>query len=400
MMDKNDLITIIKSTTHLVEIYDDEWLSSSKFKRHPVQNLLKQGPKKAKTAINNLDVTVSKILSILRQDSKKDEKIKHFEGKLRDSHNFLNYLPEFRWAEILSNISTEVIIEPTYPKKGHDIEANIDRPIAFEILSFTASEDERRRNHIRKELTQKINIPSKFSVFILVNVIDVENTDIYAARKIIIKKIKEFSSKNITHPSRFYYFNKDDIREWSNFDGIHYPKDCDYNNYKDYDEFYKKYPLYFEGRDALITFTLINNSNNEMRPHTPIIIGGAGSSENGKRFKRIISDKICQLPNDMPCIVIGHVSTYSDKELIENALFGELGITMRIEPVTGKKVDEYMTRNKNGVFHISTRISAVIVYVDTMKNNKRIFKGDIYLNPKASKPLNKIEERLFKKVLK
>jgi len=390
-MEKSELIDLIKSTK-LIDIFDEKWLEDNIFndleRSHPLSILLKMDLEYAKAFLYDLDKTTAVTLSLLKNDTKGEEKIFRILGRLRSNENFNRCLPELDWIGHFHDKSIEIIYEPTLLSKGHDIEANIGRPIAFEILSIEDSDDDKKNSFKNYELIKFVRkIPSSYHAMISFKP-EIPLEDIYSARKLIARKISEFERGSIKIPSTFYYFSKDDVREWNGFDGINVPKDL-YPNFE-------KYPLYIEGDKALLHFTLIFTG--EHRPYTYVGVSGPASfRKDDERIKEILGDKISQLPKTIPSIIIANLeSPFADTFTILNSIFGDFTINLVVDKKTGKSVYETEYRVSNGLFNLSTRISGVVFY---KKNYPSGISSIVYRNPNALNPITDDEAKILGKVM-
>lgn len=389
-MQKDELVSLIKSM-RLVEIFDDKWLneniSDDLERSHPLSILLKMDLEYAKAFLNDLDKITSTTFSLLKKDSQGEVKISRILGRLKSNENFNRCLPELDWIGHFHDKSIEIAYEPTLPLEGHDIEANIGRQIAFEILSIEDSDDDKRNSFKNHELIKFVRkIPSSYHAMISFKP-EIPLGDIYSARKLIARKISEFERGSIKAPSTFYYFSKDDVREWKGFDGINVPEDL-YPNFE-------KYPLYIEGDKALLHFTLIFTG--EQRPYTYVGVSGPASFRNDdKRIKEILGDKISQLPKTMPSIIIANLeSPFADTFTILNSIFGDFTINLVVEKESGKPVYETEYRVSNGLFSLSKRISAVVFYKKAYQTG---ISSIVYRNPNASNPITKEEAKILGEV--
>lgn len=389
-MNEEELKILISNTKSLKDIFKEQWLDevlNNDSNKHPIKTLLKQDKSLIELSISELDKEITTCLKILDRDSNKINKMRNISGKLMDSDGFLNYLPEFEWIDYLSSLSKRVLIEPKYPMKGHDIEIDLGRKVAIEILSFLDPEHERRREMFTDEFLKTLRfIPSSFHVMINIKN-EVSMNDVYFLKKIIKRKLIEFDKADVNEPSTFYYFSKNDIREWKNYNGLDLPDDINQN--------YEKYPLYLEGHTAKIEFILINTG--EKHPFTFVGVGGNVTiSKDDERLKEAIKDKIKQLPNDIPSVVIVNVlSPFLDSFSIQNAIFGQFQTNLLIENISGKIVREYNSRTANGIFNQSSRISSVVIYKKILDRNGIKFLRDVYRNPQAKNPISDEEAKLF-----
>jgi hypothetical protein len=389
-MQKNEFVELIKST-NLIEIFDEGWLeeniSDDLERSHPLSVLLKMDLEYTKAFLNDLDKIISTTFSLLQKDLKREVKMSRILGRLKSKENFNSCLPELDWITHLSDKSTDLVYEPTLPFEGHDIEANVGRHIAFEILSIEDSEADKNNEFKIQELMKFIRkIPSSYHVMISFKP-EIHLEDIYTARKLIARKIHEFERDSIKTSSTFYYFSKNDIREWKDFDGISVPKDL-YPNFE-------KYPLYIEGDKALLHFTLVFTG--ELKPYTYVGVGGPASFRNDdERIKEILKGKISQLPKIIPSIIIANVeSPFADTFTILNSIFGDFTINLVVEKGSGKLVYETESRVSNGLFSLSTRISGVVFYKKTYPTG---LSSVVYRNPNASIPISDEEAKILGEV--
>ncbi len=170
-MDKENLIKTIMGT-ELIEIFEEDWLrkniSTDHEKNHPLSLLLFYESETVKNIIYGLNKNFLVVKAILDKDFLGKEKLARIVGRLRHKERFNSCLPELEWVYFLNNLIKDVIIEPTHPEKGHDIEAKIiNRNVAFEILSIEESNGEKEIKNKRNELMKSIRkIHSSYHVSI------------------------------------------------------------------------------------------------------------------------------------------------------------------------------------------------------------------------------------------
>ena len=355
-----------------------EVINSSRPRKHPLYWLLTRDIPYTSAVLHNLTDNLEIALQVIEKDPKWEVKEKRLCGKLKNTPEFYDVLPEIEWVAYLKNAGFPASIEPTYPEKGPDLKVKIDgRNIYFEIKSPNRSEE-----NYSDEITDRIRkIRSRFFVSISLHD-DFSDEDLFLVIKLIQKKINEFERENICQPVSVYYFSSSDIREWYGYDGLNPPHDV-YSNLM-------KYPLFWEGHKAKakVTFHPLKDYSGD----TIVGIGGpAKFVDNATWIRKHLSKTLRQLPTNAPAVVIIDVTfSYADDICIEDAIYGNSIYTTLLNTQTGEIADEYWNRERNGIFQSSTRISAVVMYKRKVSNDGFIeFERKIYRNPMAKNPLDK-----------
>lgn len=358
-------------------------MNSSKPGKHPLYWLLTRDIPYTSAVLHNLTDNLEIVLQVIEKDPKREEKEKRLCGKLKNTTEFYDVLPEIEWAAYLKKRGFPVSIEPTFPKKGPDLNAKINgEDIYFEIKSQNLSEDDRKEENYFIEIMDRIRkVHSRF--FVSISLHDsFSDEDIIPVTKLIKRKINESERKNIYQPVSVYYFSQSDIREWSGYDELNPPHDV-YSNPM-------KYPLFWERHKAkvIITFYPLDDY---FGATIVGIGGGAEDVDDTKRVRKSISRKLEQLPTNAPAVVVIDVTfSYADNISVEDAIYGSSIYTIRINTQTGETADGYWNRKRNGIFQSITRMSAVVMYKRKISDDGYIeFERKIYENPMAKNPLDK-----------
>ena len=360
-----------------------EMINSSRPRKHPLYWLLTRDIPHTSAVLHNLTDNLEIVLQVIEKYPKREEKEKRLCGKLKNTTEFYDVLPEIEWAAYLKKRGFPVSIEPTFPKKGPDLKAEINgEDIYFEIKSQNLSEDDRKEENYFIEIMDRIKeIQSRF--FVSTSLRDnFSDEDLIPVIRLIKKKINGFERKNIYQPVSVYYFSPSDIREWSGYDELNPPHDV-YSNPM-------KYPLFWERHKAkvIITFYPLDDY---FGATIVGIGGGAEDVDDTKRVRKSISRKLEQLPTNAPAVVVINVTfSYADDISVEDAIYGSSIYTIRLNTQTGETADGYWNRKRNGIFQSIRRISAVVMYKQKVSNEGFIeFERKIYRNPMAKNPLDK-----------
>lgn len=363
----------------------EEMINSSRPRKHPLYWLLTRDIPYTSAVLHNLTDNLEIALQVIEKNPKREEKEKRLCGKLKNTTEFYDVLPEIEWAAYLKNAGFPVSIEPTFPQKGPDLKAEINgEDIYFEIKSLNLSEEDRKEENYFIEIMGRIKeIQSRF--FVNISLHDsFSDEDIFPVIKLIKKKINEFERKNIYQPVSVYYFSPSDIREWYGYDGLNPPHDVYYNP--------MKYPLFWERHKAkvIVTFYPLEDYFDATIVD---IVDAAESVDDTKRIRKSLGKKLEQLPTNAPVVVVIDVTfSYVDNISVEDAIYGSSIYTIRLNTQTGETADEYWNRKRNGIFQSSTRISAVVMYKRKISDDEAIkFERKVYGNPMAKNPLNKDE---------
>ena len=121
-------------------IWFKKMMNSSKPGKHPLYWLLTRDIPYTSAVLHNLTDNLEIVLQVIEKDPKREEKEKRLCGKLKNTTEFYDVLPEIEWAAYLKKRGFPVSIEPTFPKKGPDLNAKINgEDIYFEIKSQNLS---------------------------------------------------------------------------------------------------------------------------------------------------------------------------------------------------------------------------------------------------------------------
>jgi len=383
-MNEKTMLKRLDQNQYLKDFLGVEWfkkmINSSRPRKHPLYWLLTRDIPYTAAVLQNLTDNLKIALQVIEKGPKREDKEKRLRGKLKNTPEFYDVLPEIEWAAYLKNAGFPVSIEPTYPEKGPDLKVKIDgRNIYFEIKSPNRSEEK-----YCDEITDRIRkIQSRFFVDITLRD-DFSDDDLFEVIKRIQIKINVFERENICQPVSVYYFSSSDFREWYGYDGLNPPHDV-YSNFR-------KYPLFWEGHKAKakITFHPLKDYSGD----TIVGIGGpAKFGDDAKRIKKSLRGTLEQLPMNAPAVVIIDVTlSYADDISVEDAIYGSSIYTTLVNTQTGEIADEYWNRKRNGIFHSITRISAVVMYKRKVSDDGFIeFERKVYRNPMAKNPLDKYQ---------
>lgn len=361
-----------------------EIINSSRPRKHPLYWLLTRDIPYTSAILRNLNDNLEIVLQVIEKDPKKEEKQKRLCGKLKNTKEFCDVLPEIEWATHLKNVGLPVSIEPTFPEKGPDLKVKINgRDIYFEIKHLHLSEeDQPKENYFNVFLDRIRKIKSKF--FVNISLHGISDEDLFPMINLIKRKINEFKRKNIHQPVSVYYFSSTDIREWYGYDELNPPHDVYCNP--------MKYPLFWERHKAKVIATFYPLED-YFGATIVAIVDVAEDVDDTKRIRKSLGRKLGQLPTNAPAVVVIDVTfSYVDNISVEDAIFGSSIYTIRLNTQTGETADKYWNRKRNGIFQSSTRISAVVVYKRKISEDGFIeFERKVYRNSMTKNQLNKDE---------
>ena len=318
------------------------------------------------------------VLQIIEKDPKREDKRKSLEGKLKNT--FYDTLPEIEWAAYFGNKNLPVIIEPYFPESGADLKVKVkNRWINFEITNRGLSKEEQELDVYYKEINNRIEkIKSRFSICVMFNENFSKKDDLSPLIKAIKKRIVDFEKRRILKPVTTYYFSPDNSEDWYDFDGINDPADF-------YTDPKKKAKIMFHPRDDL--------------DYASVSCVEPGPARIGFRDIDRIKSKLHkkqnrQLPKNEPNVVILHVVILHNAPIFDTvcALHGKLQLTILKNSKTGEFIDGYLNRDNSGLFHSSTRVSAVL-FVGYDEDHE--FMRKIFPNPKARNPLCEEEIKII-----
>jgi hypothetical protein len=379
-----DEITILKKLNcypTLKKFLGDEWfietITSSRPKKHPLYQL---NDPFMLAILQNLNNDLEIVLHVIEEDPEKVEKRKRLEGKIKNIDEFYDVLSEIEWASYFKNMGFPVSIEPTLPSEGPDLKVRInDRDIYFEIKSLHLSAEDRKEDKLRNEIIDRIKkVQSRFLVAFSLNEA-FSNKELFLLIKLIKKKIKEFEKENALQPISIYYFSRYKIRELYGYDGLNPLKDT--------------HTLFSDRRRAKaeIIFYPQKDYFGDTRVWS---IGNVKVRNDVERIRRALSEKSKQLKLDDPAVVVIDISNtlFIDEFDVMDAIYGMTECKILMDKDSGKIVDTYWSKKKDGTYQVIKRISAVVLYKRKVSDAGVIeFERKIYTNPNAKNPLNKEE---------
>ena len=323
--------------------------------------------------LSKLDDELNVVLPILENDPKIERKQEGLRNKLKSE--FYDTLLEIEWAAYFGNKNRPVIIEPDFPDKGPDLKVKVkDRWINFEITSRGLSKEKQELDMYFKGINSRIKkIKSRFSICVMFNENFSKKDDLSPLIKTIKNRTADFEKRRILKPVTTYYFSPDNSEDWYDFDGINDPADF-------YTDPKKKAKIMFHPRDYLDYASV-----SCVEPGPARI--GFGDIDRIK--SKLHKKQNRQLPKNEPNVVILYNAPMFDTEC---ALYGKFQLTILKNSKTGEIIDEYLNRDNSGLFHSSTRVSAVL-FVGYDEDHE--FKRKAFLNPKAKNPLCEEEIKII-----
>jgi len=330
-----------------------------------------------------VEKTMPIFLDVIKTDEHHDEKLKNLNGRL-NSKSAYSAVTELEWVAHLKSKFKTVQFEPLFPEEGPDIKVNCGDGFFVEVTTLNLSKRLTPYEYMMNSFVSRIRkIPSNHYVYMDIRHIITESEIKYLEGK-IKELIADAAASKI--PNTIYYFSEKEICIWAGFDGLNYPTDLNKVLASGCKTAFQTYPMYFRGNEAKVAISVIPAGKEQ--PYTYVGGGYAFSGGDEKRIRKALNEKLGQIPKDSKSVVVIDISnSFTDEIDFENALDGSAQVTTRIEKETGKMIESYWNRAKNGFFDISKTISAVIVQKRIIKDGTVSYRRILYKNPNARNPL-------------
>jgi len=279
---------------------------------------------------------------------------------------YTSTVAEMEAATFLANQGFVVTFEPTAPKRGPDLLAEMEEiPYFVEIREAGLSWEEDRIHGISREIFADLNsVPSSYSVAITIGEGYTPSSPRLKAAVAVVVEVLELLKERAMNKGTLYYVHPDGKLlipggdAGAGFSGIE-PR---YQAIVDKADFVAKFSHI--GRDQMATPATV--SGIRKFPPQPV--------QTHERLKNILVEKSGQLPKNSRGIIVLEVTEQFllSEFTINCALYGDLQVTFppvsSASELVGKPIT---TRNERGFFGQTARVSAVVIHTRTLE------KGDI-----------------------
>jgi hypothetical protein len=252
-----------------------------------------------------------------------------------------------------------LVVEPTAPEKGPDLQANWGEvPYFIEVRAVGDSEEDDRFNSISRELFQKLNeVPSSYFAAITVgDSYKPGSQPLRRATDAVLESLNILKEENWRRATLYYSEAGTLLNPGGPF-GASAP---------DSSQLGAKHRAIADAADFIVRFrnvgsecpqTAASMSREFRRQLQP--------DQSHERIKKILKRKKEQLPKDARGVLLldGSELAMLNDFAIEAALYGDLVVTLTAPATPGGPIGEpTMRRNGRGFFRYTSRVSAVVIH--------------------------------------
>jgi hypothetical protein len=295
---------------------------------------------------------------------------------------YVSTLAEMESAQFIAQQGFSVIVEPTAPDKGPDLQAEQDGvPYFVEIRAVGFSEEEERIDAISNQIFSQLKaIPSSYVAQITIGDSYTANSpELHGAiAKLIdaLKILKEGRPQKAT----FYYSASDDpmLNPGGDFD----------SKAMAFTEKEKRCQAIADKADFIVRF----RDQGTQQDGTPASLARQFKVppepvNTHERLKKILLKKKNQLPKDSRGIIVLEVSELFmlDDFSVESALYGDLLVHFAAVTPPGQEVGELVARRNNrGFFRQTSRVSAIVIHRRTTEEGQVRDRWQVYPTNRAN----------------